>query len=77
MDIEAFGIGPASKFATEKCKTPTGSTLAGATVADESRYREWAAIRSGSAGLDFQKDSLRFRFPVVSFIPCKAADSRI
>jgi hypothetical protein len=31
------------------------------------RYRERAAIRSGSAGLDFQKGSLRFRFPVVSF----------
>jgi hypothetical protein len=31
------------------------------------RYRERAAIRSGSAGLDFQKGSLRFRFLVVSF----------
>jgi hypothetical protein len=37
---------------------------------------ERSAIQSGSAGLDFQKGSLRFRFPVVFFMPCKAADPR-
>jgi hypothetical protein len=71
MDIGAFGIDPASKFATEKCKFPKWKlALAGAAVAEK-----WAAIRSGSAGLDFQKGSLRFRFPVpgveIDLRPCK------
>ena len=56
MGIGAFGIDLASKFATEKCKTLAGPLWL------RIRYREWAAIRSGSAGLDFHKGRLRFRF---------------
>jgi len=79
MDIGAFGIDPASKFATEKCKAPSGSTRWLGLLYLRIRYREWAAIRSGSAGLDFQKGSLRFRFLVVfsyrARLPTRALNS--
>jgi hypothetical protein len=73
MAIGAFGIDPASKFATELqsleiWRKPYRGDRAPPTVWNTVvRYRERAAIRSGSAGLDFQKGSLRFRFLVVSF----------
>ena len=83
MAIGAFGIDPASKFATELqsleiWRKPYRGDRAPPTVFHTViRYRERAAIRSGSAGLDFQKGSLRFRFLVVSFHTVQAGDPRI
>ena len=78
MAIGAFGTDPASKFATEPAKPRNleegvSWDSAPPTVWNTViRYRKRTAIRSGSAGLDFQKGSLRFRFPVVFFIPFNA-----
>ena len=63
MDIGAFGIDPASKFATEKRKTPKRKLAL--LYLRISSTGERPAIRSGSAGLDFQKGSLRFRHTLV------------
>jgi hypothetical protein len=57
MAIGGFGIDPASKFATKLQSLEIWrKALPGA-----------GSYPVGSAGLDFQKGSLRFRFPVVSF----------
>jgi hypothetical protein len=62
MGIGGFGTGPASKFATDKrAKLPSGTSRC--FIWDFSTG-ERPAIRSGSAGLGFQKGSLRCRFPL-------------
>jgi hypothetical protein len=63
MRIGGFGTGPASKFATEKRKTPKRKLAL--LYLRISSTGDRPAIRSGSAGLDFEKGSLRCRFPVV------------
>jgi len=83
MAIGGFGIDLASKFATklqslEIWRKPYRGDRAPPTVWNTViPYRERAAIRSGSAGLDFQKDSLRSAFRLCLFIPYKAGDPRI
>jgi hypothetical protein len=66
MAIGGFGIDPASKFATELQsleiwrKPYRGDRAPPPTVSNTViRYRERAAIRSGSAGLDFQRRKSR------------------